>query len=337
MPGLLAGPPTPTTALWLTVAALILLVLILLYAAFAVYVHRKLLGFMQSRLGPNRVGPYGLLQTIADGAKLLVKESIVPAQVDRPLYHLAPVIAFAPAILVFLVLPWSSTLRFSDFAVGLLFYIAISSLTTVGVLMGGWSSNNKWSLIGAMRSVAQMLAYEIPLIVSALGVVVLAGSLNLTDIVEAQRKAWFVFPQILGFLVFAVSALAELNRSPFDLSEAESELIGGYLTEYGGMRFALFMLGEYVYPLAMGALATALYFGGWYPLPFGGTLPVLSAVPGWIWFLLKALFLSFVPFWFHASFPRMRIDQLMVFSWKVLFPVSLLNLLVTIVYRALAA
>jgi len=337
MSGVLAGPPNITTFLWLTVAALVLLLLILLYAIHAIYVHRKILGFMQSRLGPNRVGPYGLLQPIADAVKLLAKESIIPARVDRPLYHLAFVIAFAPVFLVFLVLPWSPTLRFSDFAVGLLLYIAVSSLTTVGVLMGGWSSNNKWSLIGAMRSVAQMLAYEIPLIVSVLGVVVLAGSLNLTDIVEAQRKVWFVFPQIVGFLVFAVAAVAELNRSPFDLSEAESELIGGYLTEYGGMRYALFMLTEYVYLLAMGALATALYFGGWYPLPIGGTFPGLDAVPGWIWFLLKALLLSYVPFWFHATYPRMRIDQLMVFSWKVLLPVSLLNLFATIVYRAFVA
>jgi len=334
MPGLLAEAPTWMTFLWLMIAALLLLLFVLLYATMAIYVHRKILGFMQSRLGPNRVGPYGLLQPFADALKLISKESIIPAHVDRFLYHFAPVLAFVPVFLVFLVIPWAANLRFSDFAVGLLFYLAISSLTTVAVLMGGWASNNKWSLIGAMRSVAQMLAYEIPLIVSALGVVVLAGSLNLTDIVESQARSWFVFPQIVGFIVFAIAAVAELNRSPFDLSEAESELIGGYLTEYGGMRFALFMLGEYVYLLAMGALATALYFGGWYPLPVGGTIPVLSVVPGWVWFLLKALFLSYIPFWFHATFPRMRIDQLMVFSWKVLLPVSLLNLFVTILYRA---
>ena len=301
-----------------------LLNVVLFLVTYAIYIQRKLLGWMQSRVGPNRVGPYGLLQTIADVLKLLTKESFIPSHVDRPLFLLAPIVAFAPAFVVFAVLPLTDRIAFSDIGVGLIFYIGVASLSTLGILMGGWASNNKWSLIGAMRAVAMMIAYEIPLVLAALGVVMRAGSLNLTAIVASQETVWNVVPQFIGFLVFLIAALAELNRTPFDLTEAESELIAGYHVEYSGFRFAFFMLAEYVYLFAMGALISLLYFGGWLP-----PHPALSFIPGGVWMALKTLFFAYFPFWLQATFPRVRVDQLMTFAWKGLMPLALVNIVLT--------
>lgn len=304
-----------------------LLLVLLGVVAYTVFFHRKIIGWIQGRIGPNQTGPWGLLQAIADVLKLLLKEDIIPKKADKALFILAPVIAFAPAFIVFAIIPFSETLTFADIGVGVLYYVAIASITTLGVIMGGWASNNKWALIGGMRSAAQMISYEIPLIMSMLGVVLLTGSINLNDIVEAQRGMWNIFPQFIGFVVFFIASMAELNRSPFDLSEAESELIAGNLVEYSGFRFAFFMLAEYVYVYVMAALAATLFLGGWLA-PFG-----LTFIPGIVWFILKMLLFAFTPFWFHATFPRIRVDQLMGFAWKVLLPLALFNILLTAVIK----
>ena len=320
---------------WLIIilAIVVLLLFVLFFVVYAIYFQRKILGWMQGRVGPNRVGPFGLLQTVADTLKSLLKEPVIPKHVDRPLYFLAPFVAFAPSFIVLAVIPFSPQVTYTDLSVGFLFYVAIASISTLGVIMGGWSSNNKWSLIGAMRAAAMMISYEIPLVMGALGVVLLAGSLNLNDIIAWQEQhVWNVIPQILGFAVFFIAALAELNRTPFDLSEAESELVAGYQVEYSGIRFAFFMLSEYVYLFAMGSLVTVLFFGGWLP-----PHPALGFIPGIIWFLLKALFFANLPFWFQATFPRARVDLLMTFSWKVLIPLALVNLVITAFVKAFLA
>ncbi|MBE3554537.1 MAG: NADH-quinone oxidoreductase subunit NuoH, partial [Thermicanus sp.] len=246
-------------------SAVALLAIVLVFVMYSIYVQRKILAWMQGRIGPNRVGPYGLFQTVADVLKVLLKEDIIPSKVDRPLFIIAPIISFVPAFSVLAVMPFTDQIHFADLEVGLLYYIGISSISTMGVLMGGWASNNKWSLIGAMRAGAQMISYELPLVMAALGVVLMAGSMNLMDIVHAQKNMWNIIPQFLGFVVFFIASLSELNRTPFDLTEAESELIAGYQTEYSGFRFATFMLTEYTYLFTMGALVTVLYLGGWYP------------------------------------------------------------------------
>ncbi|WP_083248363.1 NADH-quinone oxidoreductase subunit NuoH [Desulfuribacillus stibiiarsenatis] len=306
-----------------SVASLILLLVTVMYT---IYFERKVIGYMQVRYGPNRTGPLGLLQTLADVLKLLMKEDIIPAKVDRPIFVLAPVIAFAPSFMILATIPWSENIYGADLNIGVLYIIGISSITTIGMLMGGWSSNNKYSLLGAMRSVAQMISYEIPLVMSIIGVVILAGSMNLRDIVYAQQNMglWFVIPQFLGFIVYMIAATAEVARSPFDLPEAESELVSGYHVEYSGFRMAYFFLAEYVYAIAIAALATILFFGGWLGPAF---------LPGIVWFFLKWSVFMFIWFWLRATMPRTRIDQLMTFGWKVLIPLALVNIVITAVVR----
>ncbi|GAB7387905.1 NADH-quinone oxidoreductase subunit NuoH [Bacillaceae bacterium] len=313
-------------------AAAALLFIVLGFVTYAIYFERKVIGWMQARIGPNRVGPFGLLQTVADVLKLLLKEDVIPKKADRPLFILAPVIAFVPAFAVLAVIPYTDRLHFADLGVGLLYYIAVSGITTLGILIGGWASNNKYSLLGAMRSAAQMISYEIPLVLSVVGVVLLAGSLNLREIVHAQKELgmWFIIPQLLGFAVFLIAAIAELNRTPFDLPEAESELVAGYHIEYSGFRFAFFMLAEYVYVFGMAALTTVLFLGGWLP-PFA----FLDFVPGLVWFALKFSFVVFFLFWLRATMPRIRADQLMSFGWKVLLPLSLVNIFATALLKEL--
>ena len=222
------------------------------------------MGFMQGRIGPKPSrGRFGLLQTVADVLKLLLKEDSIPKAADKPLFILAPVIAFAPAFMVLAVIPFTDKFQFADIGVGLLYYIAVSGITTIGVVTGGWASNNKYSLLGGMRAAAQMISYEIPLVMSVSGIVLLAGSLNLNEIVAAQENVWYIFVQPIGFVVFLIAAVAELNRTPFDLPEAESELVSGYHTEYSGFRWAFFMLSEYVYFFGMASLITVLFLGGW--------------------------------------------------------------------------
>jgi NADH-quinone oxidoreductase subunit H len=276
-------------------------------------------------MGPNQLGGrFGLLQTVADVLKLLLKEDTIPKLADKPLFIIAPVIAFAPSFMVLATIPFTDKLQFADIGVGLLYYIAISGLTTIGAVTAGWASNNKYALLGGMRAAAQMISYEIPLVMSVLGIILLSGSLNLNDIVAAQADmTWFIFLQPVAFFVFLIAATAELTRVPFDLVEAESELIAGFHVEYSGFRWAFFMLSEYVYLFAMSALVTILFFGGWLPLPF------LGFIPGAIWFALKFSMVVFIFIWFRATFPRLRADHLMEFGWKVLVPIALANIFLT--------
>jgi NADH-quinone oxidoreductase subunit H len=304
-----------------------LLLVVIVFVTYAIYFERKVIGWMQFRKGPNRTGPLGLLQTVADVAKLLIKEDTIPAKADRHLFILAPVLAFVPSFLVLAFIPYSQNLQFADLNVGFLYYIALSGISTIAIIIGGWASNNKYALLGGMRSAAQMISYEVPLVLSVVGCVMFAGSLNMRDIVEAQAGYfwhWNFLPQIVGFAVFIVAAISELNRTPFDLPEAESELVAGYHVEYSGFRFAFFMLSEYVYVYAIACLTTLLFLGGWHP-----PIPQLDFIPGIIWFMLKFAFIVFSLFWIRATFPRLRVDQLMGFAWKVLLPLAILNIFIT--------
>ncbi|CAM4117694.1 NADH-quinone oxidoreductase subunit H [Bacillus paranthracis] len=310
--------------------AVLLLFAVLGFVTYGILTERKVMGFMQGRIGPNQVGGrFGLLQTVADVLKLLLKEDSIPKAADKPLFILAPVIAFAPAFMVLAVIPFTDKFQFADIGVGLLYYIAVSGITTIGVVTGGWASNNKYSLLGGMRAAAQMISYEIPLVMSVIGIVLLAGSLNLNEIVAAQENVWYIFVQPIGFVVFLIAAVAELNRTPFDLPEAESELVSGYHTEYSGFRWAFFMLSEYVYFFGMASLITVLFLGGWNPVMF------LGFIPGAVWFALKFSSVVFLLIWFRVTFPRIRGDQLMEFGWKVLLPIALANIFLTALIKEL--
>ncbi|MBG9530974.1 NADH:ubiquinone oxidoreductase subunit H [Bacillus thuringiensis] len=310
--------------------AVLLLFAVLGFVTYGILAERKVMGFMQGRIGPNQVGGrFGLLQTVADVLKLLLKEDSIPKAADKQLFILAPVIAFAPAFMVLAVIPFTDKFQFADIGVGLLYYIAVSGITTIGVVTGGWASNNKYSLLGGMRAAAQMISYEIPLVMSVIGIVLLAGSLNLNEIVAAQEKVWYIFVQPIGFVVFLIAAVAELNRTPFDLPEAESELVSGYHTEYSGFRWAFFMLSEYVYFFGMASLIIVLFLGGWNPVMF------LGFIPGAVWFALKFSSVVFLLIWFRVTFPRIRGDQLMEFGWKVLLPIALANIFLTALIKEL--
>ena len=298
----------------------IILVFILLTVMVFIWFERRALAVMQARLGPNRAGPMGVFQSAADALKLLIKEDIVPAAGDKIVHWLAPVVAFVPVMLVFAVVPFRGGALLADLNVGLLYIVAISSVTTVGIFMAGWSSNNKYSLLGAMRLTASVVSYEIPVVLSLVGVILLTGSLSLQQIVAAQDVP-FILVQPLGFLLFFTGALAEINRAPFDLTEADSELVAGYMTEYSGMKFGLFFLAEYAEALVISAIVTTLFLGGW-----RGPL-----LPDWLWFLVKVGVVFFVIIWIRTTVPRLRIDQLMALAWKFLFPLALLNLLITAV------
>lgn len=334
MGSLLEQPLTLGNAAVFLLWSVVLLIIVLGFVTYAIYFERKVIGWMQLRIGPNRVGPLGLLQTVADISKLLMKEDTIPRKADRTLFILAPALAYIPAFTVLAVIPYTQNLYFADLNVGLLYFVALSGISTLAIVIGGWASNNKYALLGGMRSAAQMISYEVPLVISVTGVIMLSGSLNLRDIVAAQDGGWFwnwnFLPQLLGFGVFVVAAVSELNRTPFDLPEAESELVAGYHVEYSGFRFAFFMLAEYVYVYAIAALTTVLFLGGWHaPAPF------LDFVPGIVWFMLKFAFIVFFLFWLRATFPRVRIDQLMGLGWKVLLPLALLNVFLTAVYMEL--
>lgn len=309
---------------------IVFLLFILLFVSYAIYFERKVIGWMQYRHGPNRTGPFGMFQSFADILKLLIKEDTIPRKADRVLFILAPVITYVPAFAVLATIPYTPSLHFADLNVGLLYYAALSSLSTIGIVLGGWASNNKYSLLGGMRSAAQMISYEIPLVMSVVGIIMLNGSLSLRTIVEGQGSnfwEWNFLPQIIGFVVFIIAGVSELNRTPFDLPEAESELVAGYHVEYSGFRFAFFMLSEYVYVFAISALATVLFLGGWHP-----PLSFLDFIPGVLWFILKFTFCVFFLFWLRATLPRIRVDQLMSFGWKVLLPLALVNIFVTAAY-----
>jgi NADH-quinone oxidoreductase subunit H len=303
-----------------TVIGLIgVLVVVVVNVLILTWVERKVSGHMQRRIGPKEVGPFGLIQAIADGIKLLGKDIITPQHVERPLYFLAPVIIFIPVLVTFVVIPFDSFLQVKDINVGILVVFAFSSLSVLSLLLAGWGSNNKYSIIGAMRSVAQNIAYEIPLLLALLPVILMCNSFSLRDVVEAQKGAWYVLYHPIPFLIYFIAGVAETNRTPFDLAEAESELVAGFHTEYSGMRFALFFLAEYSNIFIISAIAVTFFLGGYQG-------PIL---PGFIWFFAKTYFLTFVIVWFRWTFPRVRFDQLLNFSWKILIPVSFFWLLLT--------
>ncbi len=283
------------------------------------WIDRRLSGFFQERLGPNRIGPFGLLQALVDAVKLIGKESIMPSAVDRFIYEVAPVFTFAVTIMLYAVLPYGYGMSAVNINVGILYFTAVSSTSVIAILMAGWSSNNKYSLIGGMRTVAQVISYEIPLAFSMLGIVMLTGTLNLGDIVASQDKIWNIFLQPVAFIVFLIAALAELNKAPFDLIEAEQELVSGFHTEYSGMRFALFFMAEYANIFVVAGLGVTLFFGGWQG-------PLL---PSWLWFMIKTYLLILFIEWLRWTLPRARIEQMMKFNWKILIPVSIANIFVT--------
>ncbi len=311
---------TLLTALgWYALASVLIAAFVSVSAMFLIWWERKVSAHMQSRLGPMRVGWHGLLQSIADALKLLQKENIVPARADRVVFWLAPVVVFVPAFLAYVCIPFGPRLIPEDLSIGLLYILAVTSIGIVGIFMGGWGSNNKYSSLGAMRTVAQMMSYEVPLLLSVLGVVLFTQSLSMQEIVSAQTGLWFILLQPLGFLIYIVAATAEVNRTPFDIPEAESELVAGFHTEYSGMKFAFFFVAEYTNLFTIAAIAVTLFLGGWHG-------PLLPPV---VWFLLKSYGVVFLLLWFRWTFPRVRVDQMMGLGWKVLTPLAFLNLAVT--------
>ena len=308
------------------IEALALLVPLLIGVAYLTYAERKVLAAMQLRKGPNVVGPFGLLQPFADALKMIMKETIIPAGANRLLFLMAPMLTFALAMIAWAVIPVSDGWVNADINVGILYLFAISSLGVYGIIIAGWASNSKYAFLGALRSAAQMVSYEVSMGFVMVSVLLCVGSLNLTDIVLAQRHVWFALPLFPMFIVFFISALAETNRSPFDLPEGESEIVAGFFVEYSAMAFALFFLGEYANMILMSGMTTILFLGGWLA-PFG--VAPFTWIPGVIWFVLKVCFCLFVFLWVRATFPRYRYDQLMRLGWKVFLPLSLIWLVIT--------
>ena len=298
---------------------IVILIVVFSFAALLSWIERRLLGVWQDRYGPNRVGPFGMLQIVADAIKLLTKEDWIPPFADKVVFVLAPAVIAVTALLAFAVVPIAPGIGVVDLNIGLLFFLAMSSLGVYSVVLGGWASNNKYSLLGGFRAAAQMLSYEVFMGLSLMGVVMLAGSFNLRDIVHAQENLWFCIPQILGLITFTVAGIAEARRLPFDLPEAENELVAGFHTEYSGMKFGLFFIGEYVGIILISAMMVTLFFGGW----LGPLLPPL------MWFLLKTSIVIGFFILLRASLPRPRYDQLMAYGWKVMLPLTLVNLLIT--------
>jgi NADH-quinone oxidoreductase subunit H len=313
--------PDVLAVLWAIVKAVILLLVVVLFAAYLSFIERRVLALWQDRYGPNRVGPFGIWQLPADVVKMLFKEDWIPPFVDRLTFVVAPVIAMSALFISFIIVPVTPTWGVADFDIGILFFMAMAGLAVYAVLFAGWSSNSKYALIGGLRSAAQTVSYEVFMGLSLMGVVAQAGSFNLRDIVEAQRGLWFVVPQFLGFLTFSLAAIAVTHRSPFDLPEAEQELAAGYHTEYAGMKWAMFFVGEYVGIVVVSALLTALFMGGW-----------LGPGPEWLgafWFILKTLFFVMLFILLRAALPRPRYDHLMAAGWIACLPLTLVNLLVT--------
>lgn len=314
----------------------VLVVILLLACAYMTLVERRLIARFQLRYGPNRVGPQGMLQPLADAVKLIFKESFVPAGADRLVYWIAPAISMVAALFVYAVIPFGPEIQvlgmrlplyLADVNIGILVVLGTSSIGVYGIILGGWSANNKYALLGSLRSSAQVISYELVIGLAVASVVLTAGSLSLVEIVNAQQRLWYVFLQPVAFLLFLIGGVAETNRAPFDLPEAEQELIAGFHTEYGGFRFAMFYVGEYVGIVTMGLLATVLFLGGWHG-------PVL---PGPVWIAVKTLAFVFLFVWLRATMPRVRHDQLMAFSWKVLIEVAFANFLVTAAVLAVTA
>lgn len=315
-----------------------LLLVYALLALFYIYYERKICAAFQCRLGPNRVGPMGLCQSFADMFKMLIKEIIHLNHIDRFLFALAPYLVIIASMLAFAVLPWGNGLQVINFNIGIFFLIAVSSIGVLGILLAGWSSNNKFTLIGSLRSGAQMVSYELSIGLSVITMVCLAGTMSVEGIVAEQADMWFIFkghvPALIAFVIYMIAGTAETNRGPFDLPEAESELTAGYHTEYSGMHFGFFYLAEYLNLFIVSGVAATLFFGGWMPLHFpgwDGFNAVMDYIPGLVWFLLKAFALSFIIIWFKWTFPRLRIDQLLSLEWKYLLPINLFNLVLMVV------
>jgi NADH-quinone oxidoreductase subunit H len=328
------------SSFWATITEMLIIgVLILLFYAlvglFLVYAERKVCAFMQNRLGPNRVGPFGIFQTIADLFKLLFKELIPIKNADGFLFNLAPFIVIIASFMAIAAIPFAKGLHAIDLNIGVLYVMAVSAMGVIGVLLAGWSSNNKYSLIGAMRSGAQIVSYELSVGLALITVVILAGSMQLSVIVEAQRDGWFIFkghiPAFIAFIIFLISSTAETNRGPFDLAEAESELTAGYHTEYSGIKFAFFFLAEYINMFIVASIAATVFLGGWMPFHVGsweGFNHIMDFVPPFIWYIGKTFFVIFLMMWFKWTFPRLRIDQLLTLEWKYLLPINLVNVLI---------
>jgi NADH-quinone oxidoreductase subunit H len=316
------------------VKVLIVLGFVLLAVPLIVWMERKVIGHMQDRIGPQRVGPFGLLQTIADGIKLFMKEDIIPSQADKVVFILAPALTVITALVATTVIPWGDTvqlfgrtigLHITDVNIALLFVLGSTSMGVYGIVLGGWASNSKYPLLGGLRSSAQMISYELAQGISLVGVILMTGTLSLAEIGRAQAHMWFVVPQFVGFVVFVLAGIAETNRAPFDLPEAETELVAGFHTEFSSMKFAFYFLGEYANMMVVSGVAITVFLGAWHG-PF---------LPGPVWFLIKLSAFLFFFVWLRATFPRLRYDQLMAFGWKVLLPISLLNLIGTATVLAL--
>lgn len=328
---------------WLTTTVECLIVgvgLLLVYALLAlfyIFYERKLCAWFQCRLGPNRVGPWGVLQSFADMFKMLIKEIIRLNHIDRFLFALAPYLVIIASMLSFAVLPWGKGLQIIDFNIGIFFLLAVSSIGVLGILLAGWSSNNKFTLIGSLRSGAQMVSYELSMGLSVLCIVCLAGTMSVQGIVAEQEDLWFIFkghvPAVIAFIIYLISGTAETNRGPFDLPEAESELTAGYHTEYSGIHFGFFYLAEYLNLFIVSGVAALLFFGGWMPFHIPGFESfnnLMDYIPSVVWFIGKAFVLSFVIIWFKWTFPRLRIDQLLTLEWKYLLPINLVNLVLMV-------
>lgn len=317
----------------LVLIGLVFLIFYALLGLFMVYAERKVCAFVQNRLGPNRVGPFGIFQTIADLIKLLMKELIPVKNADTLLFNVAPFIVIIASFMAIAAIPFSKGLHAIDFNIGIFYVIAVSSLGVVGILLAGWSSNSKYSLIGAMRSGAQVISYELSVGLSLLTIVVFSGTMQLSGIVESQADGWWIFkghiPAVIAFIVFLIASTAETNRGPFDLAEAESELTAGFHTEYSGIKFAFFFLAEYMNMFIVASIAVTVFLGGWMPLHFGmdnGFNHVMDFIPPFIWFFAKTFAVIFIMMLFKWTFPRLRIDQLLTLEWKYLLPVNLVNL-----------
>lgn len=330
-----AMSPFWTTVVEMLIVGVLILLLYAMIGLFLVYAERKVCAFMQNRLGPNRVGPFGVFQTIADLVKLLLVELIPIKKADKILFNLAPFIVIIASFMAIAAIPFAKGLHAIDLNIGILYVIAVSSMGVIGILLAGWSSNSKYSLIGAMRSGAQIVSYELSVGLALITVVILAGSMQLSEIVEAQRTGWFIFkghvPAFIAFIIFLISSTAETNRGPFDLAEAESELTAGYHTEYSGIKFAFFFLAEYMNMFIVAAIAATVFLGGWMPFHIGywdGFNHIMDIIPPFIWFFGKTAFVIFLMMWFKWTFPRLRIDQLLTLEWKYLLPINLVNVLI---------
>src|SRR6478735_2887745 len=327
---------SPTTAMLMEflIIAICVIGLFAVLGLVLIMMERKVSAWMQVRLGPNRVGPGGMFQTVADTLKLMVKEGMTPNNVDRFLFNLAPFIVMIVSMVILAPIMFAKNFQIWDINIGILFIIAVSSVSVIGILMAGWASNNKYSLLGAMRSGAQIVSYELSAGLSVLSIVVMTGSLSIRDIILSQENGWWIFkahiPALISFVIFIIAVTAETNRAPFDMAEAESELTAGFHTEYSGMRFALFFLAEYINIFIVCAIGATLFFGGWMPFHIGHWQSfnhIMDYIPSSLWFIGKTVGLIFLIMWFRWTFPRLRIDQLLNLEWKYLLPISMVNLL----------